>query len=112
MAKCTKCKKNDAHTTFEVCSGCIHKALEKPDIIVNDLLAYANSYRGACSKEKLFNSCLHEFKDTEIYDAKKLLFAEYQEILGIPIMRKGENKKSSSLEDIFKAWTSLWIAEK
>ena len=107
MAKCTKCNENDALASFEVCIGRIQKALDKPDIIVNDLLAYANSYRGACSKTKLFNACLHEFKDTEIYDAKKLLFTEYQKILGTPVDRRDENRKNSSLKDIFKALDEL-----
>merc|ERR1711874_217311 len=89
MKKCTKCKVNEVNSTFEVCVGCIQKALEKSDIIINDLLAYANSYRGSCSKTKLFNACLHEFKDTEIYEAKEKLYAEYEEILGIPPVRIG-----------------------
>ena len=76
-------------------------------MIINDLLAYANSYRGSCGNSKLYNACLREFDDTEIYDAKELLYAEYQEILGIHTVQKGEKKKNSSLEDIFKALDEL-----
>ena len=91
--KCNKCNVDDVHPPFEVCVKCIQKALEKSDIIINDLLAYANSYRGSCSRTKLFNACLHEFKDTKIYEAKELLYARYQEILGIPAVRIGAKKK-------------------
>ena len=50
MEKCNKCEVNDTHTTLKVCTVCIQKALKKPDILINDLLAYANSYRDSCGK--------------------------------------------------------------
>ena len=110
MEKCNKCKVNDAHTALEVCIVCIQKALQKPDMIINDLLAYANSYRDSCGKTKLYNACLREFKDTEISVAKDLLYASYSETLGNPILRKGSRMKKKSefeLDDIFDALDEL-----
>ena len=110
MEKCIKCDLNVKYDTFANCKVCIQKALDKPEVIFNDLLAYVNSYRGSCGETKLLNACLLEFNDEDICVAKTTLFEEFKEILGEPQTRIGskiKEKRIFNLEDIFEAFKEL-----
>ena len=110
MAKCIKCEVNDTHVSFEKCTECIQKALDKPEVIVNDVLTYINSYRSSCEKSKLYDVCIKHFGDEEIDAAKKAIYDEYPCILGEPTNRIGsrcKSKKDFVLGDIFEAFDEL-----
>ena len=110
MTKCRKCEVNDTLVSFEKCTQCIQKALDKPDVILNDVLAYVNSYRGSSEKSNLLNVCLKHFNDEDITNAKTAIYEEHSSILGEQPRRVGgakNSKKELSIEDIYDAFLTL-----
>ena len=110
MAKCNKCDENDTHESFEKCMECIQRALNRPEVIINDILTYINSYRGACEKSNLFNACLKSFNEEDIATAKAAIYNEFGKTLREPPKRNGSAKKSKkefNLEDILEAFYTL-----
>ena len=110
MGKCAKCEINDTFDSFDRCKECITNALGKSDIIINNLLAYVNSYRKRSTKVKLLNACIKFFLDTDIICAKVALYDEYNAVLGTAPRRNGsylKDKSEFNLEDILDAFTAL-----
>ena len=110
MAKCAKCETNDTFDTFDICKDCVKNALDKPDIIINNLLAYVNTYRKRSTNVKLFNACIKFFSKEDITSAKVALYDEYNVVLGTAPRRLGSKHKSKAefeLEDILEAFTAL-----
>lgn len=110
MAKCDKCETNEKHEPFNRCVDCIKYVMSKPDVIVNNTLAYINSYRHDGSTLKIQLACLKHFSDEEIELGKTLIYKENKYILGTPKNRVGSSKKTKSefnLEDIFTAFETL-----
>ena len=100
MAKCEKCKKHEKHEPFNRCIECIKHVLEKPAVIVSNVLAYANSYRHEGTKLRIQQTCVSVFSEEDIETAKTLLFKEYEYELGQLQKRNGSPQKSKSLFNI------------
>ena len=110
MSKCVKCVTNNKLHPFDKCTECIKYVLEKPQVIISNVLAYVNSYRSGHSRLKVQLACLKGFSIDDIADAKELLFKENENILGTPTRRQGGSKKNLSeynIEDIYDAFTAL-----
>ena len=110
MAKCEKCRKNEKHQPFNRCIDCINHVLEKPEVIVSNVLAYAHSYRHEATKLRTQQTCVSVFSEEDIEAAKTLLFKEYENELGPLQKRNGSPQKSKALfniEDIFGAFETL-----
>ena len=111
MAKCNKCGWNDRTPLFcGICTECIQKVLDKPVVLINDLLAYFNSYRGSCEATKLRNACLRHFNDEDVSVAKIAIYEEHPIILGEPPKRVGsrqKQKKEFNMDDIVEAFELL-----
>ena len=110
MTKCVNCVTNNKLHPFDKCIECIKYVLEKPQVLISNVLAYVNSYRSGHSRLKVLLACLKGFSIDDIADAKELLFKEYEYILGTPTRRQGGSKKNISeynIEDIYDAFTAL-----
>ena len=113
MSKCNKCALNEICESFDKCKECIQHALDKPDVIINNVLAYVNSYRGASSRLKIHNVCIKYFSEEDLLTARTVLFEEYNEALSClkyPAKRVGSKFKTRSvmnMEDIFEAFDTL-----
>ena len=110
MAKCEKCRKNEKHELFNRCVECIKHVLDKPTVIVSNVLAYAHSYRHEATKLRTQQTCVSVFSEDDIENAKALLFKEYEYELGPLQKRNGSTQKSKAvfnIEDIFGAFETL-----
>ena len=110
MGKCAKCDINDTFDHFDRCKECITNALGKSDIIINNLLAYVNTYRKRSTTVKLINACLKFFLEEDIISAKVALYNDYNAALGTAPRRMGsylKHKSEFNLEDILDAFAAL-----
>ena len=110
MSKCVKCETANKLNSFDQCLECIKYVLEKPEVVISNVLAYVNSYRSGHSRLKVQLACLKSFSMEDISSAKEALYKEYESILGTPTKRLGSSKKSRSefnMEDIYEAFVVL-----
>ena len=110
MAKCNRCEKNEKLDQFDKCVECIKYILSKPDSVISNVLAYVNSHRHGGSRLKIIETCLKEFSEEVIELGKKVLYKEYEYVLGNPQKRVGSPKRSKAdfiMEDIFDALEAL-----
>ena len=96
MSKCIKCETENKLDAFDKCLKCIQYALSKPDIIVSNALAYANSYRHGASRLKIQQACIKHFSDKDLENASKSLYGEYEFILGESPIRWGGVRQTKS----------------
>ena len=101
---------------FKVCPKCIMALLEevnKPKPIASDLLCYISSYYGSATPVKIHLTCLRAFSDTEIQEARDLLFNAYPDKLGSITKRQDSPNKTwpqAVMEDIINAFSDLDVA--
>ena len=97
--RCIKCKSDFEDSIFkssdyEVCKDCIDDFINKP-VIFNEVLAYVNTFRSAGTNAKLKESCVLNFIDTELEEAKKLLLDKFR-CLTNPADRRGSIIRTKS----------------
>ena len=110
MAKCIRCENDNILSPFDRCTGCIQAILEKPEVIINNVLAYVDSYRDGHPDLKIQIACLKFFSVDAIENAKKVLYKEYEAILGKYTNHIGSRQKYKSefnMEDICAAFKEL-----
>ena len=113
---CDKCKHKDRDISMQVgnirvCTICIDTASSgKCRPIINEVLAYMNTYRHQSTKLKMQLACMKFYADNEVIDAKQVLYEEYYDILGAPQNRQvssNRSKAEKSTEDIYTALQML-----
>ena len=121
--KCSNCNKkyHDDKTAItigecKICQFCVDNASSKPsNVLVNDVLAYINTYRAGCSRRKLRDVCSSYYTDEEIFSAKTILHSENPTIFGELIKRQDSkegskeqrSKEEANVDDIYEWFKKL-----
>ena len=121
--KCSNCKEKYQAESIaitigecKICQLCVDSASSKPsNVLVNDVLAYINTYRAGCSKRKLRDVCSSFYTDEEIFSAKMMLHSENPTIFGELIKRQDSkegskdqrSKEEANVDDIYEWFKKL-----
>ena len=53
MANCVQCDKNEKLDSFDKCVECIKYILSKPVVVIDNVMAYINSYRHGSTSDEI-----------------------------------------------------------
>ena len=76
--KCDNCNKNVQQNSvaitvgdIKICQLCVNNAASgRENTVINDVLAYINTYRHGSNKRKMREACSGIYTEEEIFDAK------------------------------------------
>ena len=118
--KCDKCnntyqQNNVALSVGEIkiCIICVDSASSGSDnVIVNELLAYIDTYRHSSSKQRMREACSGFYTEWEISNAKRALHSKKPRVFGEYVKRQdstvgGRTKEEANLDDIYDWFRKL-----
>ena len=118
--KCDNCNKTYQQNCVaitvgdtKICKTCVETAASGCDnVVVNELLAYINTYRHSSNKRRIREVCSGFYTEDEIFDAKTVLHSKNPSLLGECVKRQdssigGRTKVEANLDDIYDWFRKL-----
>ena len=100
MQSCNICQECVDIATYVNVEECTDNANMQKKLIVNELLAYVNTYRNQSSKLKIQMACMKCYADQDVHDAKQVFYDEYRHELGDPQKRQESNNRSKAEKSV------------
>ena len=118
--KCDKCNKTYQQNSvaisvgdIKICKTCVDTAASGCDnVVVNEMLAYINSYRHGCNKRRMREACSGFYTEEEIFNAKTVLHSKNPSLFGECVKRQdstvgGRTKEEANLDDMYDWFRKL-----
>ena len=118
--KCDNCNKNVQQNSvaitvgdIKICQLCVNNAASgRENTVINDVLAYINTYRHGSNKRKMREACSGFYTEEEIFGAKTELHSKNPSLFGEFIKRRdspagGLTKEEANLDDVYDWFRKL-----